>query len=101
VNNRRPLLQAAACTDRRRLLSETYTMTPKPSTSAPGSLALERLSHVRSRTGLSRSEIYRRIALGEFPAPVKLGPRISAWHTAEIDAWIAQRIAARDQGARA
>jgi prophage regulatory protein len=50
---------------------------------------------------LSRSEIYRRIALGDFPAPVKLGPRASAWHTAEIDAWIAQRIAVRDQGARA
>jgi prophage regulatory protein len=76
-------------------------MTRKTATPAPGPLTLERLPHVRARTGLSRSEIYRRIALGEFPAPVKLGPRASAWHTAEIDAWIAQRIAVRDQGAHA
>ncbi len=74
-------------------------MTRKSSLPAPGPLTLERLPHVRSRTGLSRSEIYRRIALGDFPAPVKLGPRASAWHTAEIDAWIVQRIAARDQRA--
>ena len=61
-----------------------------------GDLILERLPQVRARTGLSRSEIYRRIHLGEFPAPVKLGIRASAWHKGEVDAWIAQRIAARD-----
>ena len=57
---------------------------------------LQRLPRVRERTGLSRSEIYRRINVGEFPAPVKIGPRCSAWHSAEIDAWIAERIVARD-----
>ncbi|TXI44139.1 MAG: AlpA family transcriptional regulator [Lysobacter sp.] len=65
------------------------------SSSAPGDLILERLPQVRGRTGLSRSEIYRRIALGEFPAPIKLGLRASAWSKHEIDAWIAERIAAR------
>ena len=76
-------------------------MTRKSSPPVTGALTLERLPHVRARTGLSRSEIYRRIALGEFPAPVKLGPRASAWHAAELDAWITQRIVARDQGVRA
>lgn len=57
---------------------------------------LERLPHVKARTGLSRSEIYRRISLGGFPAPVKLGLRISAWSKQEVDAWISQRIAERD-----
>ncbi|MFE0502303.1 helix-turn-helix transcriptional regulator [Lysobacter soli] len=59
-------------------------------------LALERLPSVKRRTGLSRSEIYRRIAAGTFPAAVKLGERASAWHSAEVDQWIAERIAERD-----
>lgn len=75
-------------------------MTRTPTTPATGALTLERLPIVKARTGLSGSEIYRRIALGVFPAPVKLGSRTSAWSTAEIDAWIAQRIADRDQGVR-
>lgn len=58
---------------------------------------LERLTQVKARTGLSRSEIYRRIAMGEFPRPIKLSVRASAWSSAEIDAWIASRIAARDR----
>jgi prophage regulatory protein len=62
---------------------------------------LERLPSVKARTGLSRSEIYRRVALGRFPAPVKLGARASAWNTAEIDQWIVSCIAARDGKAAA
>lgn len=62
---------------------------------------LERLTQVKARTGLSRSEIYRRIAMADFPRPIKLGVRASAWSSAEIDAWIADRIAERDRGAQA
>ena len=65
-----------------------------------GALILERLPQVRVRTGLSRSEIYRRIALGDFPAPVKIGSRASAWVSDEVSAFIASRIALRDQGAK-
>ena len=63
-------------------------------------LSLLRLPEVKRRAGLSRSEIYRRIAADPptFPAPVKLGERASAWNSAEIDRWIADRIALRDQG---
>lgn len=61
---------------------------------------LERLPAVKARTALSRSEIYRRIALGDFPAPLKIGTRASAWNSAEIDNWIAGRIAARDREAQ-
>ncbi|MEQ1511175.1 MAG: AlpA family transcriptional regulator [Lysobacteraceae bacterium] len=63
-------------------------------------LILERLPQIRARTGFSRSEIYRRIALGTFPAPIKLGVRASAWNSAEVDAWITERIAARDRDAQ-
>jgi prophage regulatory protein len=54
--------------------------------------ALLRLPAVRQRTGLSRSEIYRRMALREFPAKVNLGPRAVGWAEDEITAWIEERI---------
>lgn len=69
--------------------------------SATGALILERLPTVKARTGLSRSELYRRIAAGQFPQPVKLGERASAWNAAEVDHWITGRIAARDAKAAA
>lgn len=68
---------------------------------ATGALILERLPTVKARTGLSRSEIYRRIASGDFPAPIKLGERASAWNASEVDGWITGRIAARDAKAAA
>lgn len=76
-------------------------MTSNSTESVPlAGLTLERLPAVKARTGMSRSEIYRRIALGDFPRPCKLGERASAWNSAEIDAWIADRIAARDREAQ-
>lgn len=70
---------------------------------ATGALVLERLPQVKARTGLSRSEIYRRIAADPptFPVQIKLGERASAWDAAEIDAWIAGRIAERNAKAAA
>ena len=61
-------------------------------------LTLLRLREVCRRTGKSRSEVYRRIAAGDFPQPVKLGERASAWPEHEVSARIAGRIAARDAG---
>lgn len=66
----------------------------------PGSCLL-RLPSVKRRCGLSRSEIYRRIATGDFPAPVKLGERASAWPESEVVAWCEARIAERDARAAA
>lgn len=66
------------------------------STLQQGALALERLPQVQARTQLSRSEIYRRIAAGDFPRPVELTERSRAWYSAEIDQWISGRISARD-----
>lgn len=50
--------------------------------------AILRLPQVRRLTGLSRSEIYRRMALGEFPAKVKIGTRTVGWSEEEITQWI-------------
>jgi prophage regulatory protein len=57
---------------------------------------LLRLPDVRRICGLSRSEIYRRLALGTFPRPVPLGERIRAWDSREIARFVEDRIAARD-----
>ena len=58
---------------------------------------LIKLHDVLKATALSRSSLYALIAKGQFPAPVKIGPRASAWNYSEIATWIATRIAERDQ----
>ena len=47
---------------------------------------------VEQRIDKRKSWIYREIAAGNFPAPVKIGPRSVAWVESEIDAWINQTI---------
>ena len=61
-------------------------------------MKLLRLPETLNKTGLSRTRLYVAIAKGEFPQPVKLRPtgRAIAWPAAEIDAWIAQRMADRE-----
>ncbi len=49
---------------------------------------LHRLPSVAVQTGLSKSEIYRRIKAGTFPQPLKLGVRAVAWPAASVDAWV-------------
>jgi prophage regulatory protein len=60
-------------------------------------LTILRRKEVEARTGLSRSSIYALIREGKFPAQVAIGGgRAVGWVAAEIDAYIAQRIADRD-----
>lgn len=59
--------------------------------------SLLRLDAVKARTGLSRSETYRRIADGSFPRPINLSKRMAAWPASEVDAWVQQQIAMRDE----
>ena len=46
-----------------------------------------RRAEVERLTGLSRSEIYRRIKEGEFPQPFQLGIRAVAWTQSSIEEW--------------
>jgi prophage regulatory protein len=55
---------------------------------------LIKLPKVKAETGLGRSTIYRRARDGTFPAPIKTGPRSSAWIYDEVEAWVKDRIAA-------
>jgi prophage regulatory protein len=60
--------------------------------------AILRRKEVEARTGLSRSTIYNRIKLGTFPAPVPLGEKSVGWIESEIDSFLANCIAQRDNG---
>ena len=46
---------------------------------------------VETRTGLARTSIYRLMREGNFPEPVKVGPKAVRWPESEIEAWIADR----------
>lgn len=50
--------------------------------------AFYRMRDVIRITSLSRPTLYRRIAAGRFPAPVKLGGRTSGWSARALQAWI-------------
>ncbi len=68
------------------------TENPNEQTTIPPTRFL-RLPEVMERTGLSRSTIYVRVAAGRFPQPVALGGRAVGWIEAEVDEWVAERIA--------
>lgn len=48
---------------------------------------------VESITGLSCTEIYRRVAAGKFPKQVTLGPKSVVWIESEVLTWCDERIA--------
>ena len=54
---------------------------------------------VTEKTGLERSAIYQRMALGTFPKQVKLSAKAVGWLESEVDAWIASKVAQRDSKA--
>lgn len=56
--------------------------------------ALLKISTVTAVTGLSESSIRRKVAAGQFPAPVKDGTRCTRWVAADVLAWL------RKQGAK-
>ncbi len=51
-----------------------------------------RLPVVQSRTGLSKSTIYKRISEGSFPAPISLGDRAVGWVDSAVEDWVRHRI---------
>ena len=60
--------------------------------SAPGQIApLLRLRKVLELTGLGRSTVYRMMAEGTFPLPVRIGRRAVAWHSPPVEEWTLSR----------
>ena len=50
---------------------------------------LLRLPEVISQTGLNRNSIYQ---IEDFPKPMKIGARATAWVQSEVQEWIKTRI---------
>jgi len=57
-------------------------------------MRLLKLPEVSHLTGVPRSSVYWRVSRGEFPKPLKIGERASAWNSDEIDRWIADKVKA-------
>jgi len=51
---------------------------------------------VSAIAGISKSEIWRRVKAGSFPAPIKLARRCTRWNLAEVEQWVRDRLAERD-----
>jgi prophage regulatory protein len=62
-------------------------MTSSPIKSNPERLL--RLPEVISQTGLNRNSIYQ---IEDFPKPIKIGARATAWVQSEVQEWIKTRI---------
>ena len=56
-----------------------------------------RLPAVQAKVPYSTSTIYELMAEGKFPKPIPLGARAVGWIEEEIDRYIEERIAERDQ----
>jgi prophage regulatory protein len=74
---------------------------PAGNPNQPVELRLIRLKEVLAICGKSRSSVYEAIRKGEFPAPVKLYGRSSAWVKSEILQWAETCIRARRTPERA
>lgn len=59
---------------------------------------LMKINSLIASTKMSRSQIYALVQKGEFPRPIKLSERSSAWVSAEVQEWIDVKIQARDLG---
>ncbi len=58
-----------------------------------------RLKTVLSRTGLSRSTMYRKIAEGTYPCQVKISTNGAGWRESAVNRWIADPVAFRNESA--
>lgn len=56
-----------------------------------------RIKTVLSRTGLSRSTLYRKIAEGTFPCQVKISIHGAGWRESSVNRWIADPIGFREE----
>ena len=69
---------------------------PAPLIDAPSSgPRLLRMKGVKDKVGFGQATIYRWMQEGTFPRPLNVGHG-SAWRESDIDAWIAARLAERE-----
>ena len=57
-----------------------------------------RLPEVKQAVGLSRSQIYKLIQEGRFPAPIRVTANVSAWVDSEVAEWQRAVLSRRHTG---
>lgn len=55
------------------------------------------LRETEAKVGFKKTLIYRLLAAGQFPQPIKIG-RASRWLESELDAFLLERANEREQG---
>jgi prophage regulatory protein len=55
--------------------------------------ALLKVQTISAVTGMSSATIYRKVAAGGFPAPVRLGTRCTRWKSGDVQTWLAAQTA--------
>ena len=54
----------------------------------PPTEKLLRVPEVEDLTAMKKSKLYDLVKQGQFPAPVRLGPRSVRWRLTDVQAWI-------------
>lgn len=67
----------------------TLRRVPQPLEAVQVEGALLKIDTVRAITGMSESSIRRAMAAGDFPAPIKRGPRCTRWPADALRTWLA------------
>ena len=67
----------------------------------PESDRLLTVRDVIARTAIGRTRLYEMIRCGDFPAPHKIGTKLSRWKASEVDRWIDSLGADPDERAAA
>ena len=58
--------------------------------------ALLTVQTVTAITGLSTSSLYRKMAAGQFVAPIRMGARCTRFRAGDVTAWLRAQAAARE-----
>ena len=61
-------------------------------------LKIVRRPEVQAMTGLSRSSIYAKMAIGAFPKTINLRTRSVGWLEHEVQEWLKNRVSASRDG---
>lgn len=67
---------------------------PQPLAAAQIDEALLTIKTVSAITALSSPTIYRRLATGDFPKPIRLSTRCTRWRAGDVRDWLNQQRAA-------
>jgi predicted DNA-binding transcriptional regulator AlpA len=69
-------------------LAELVRSLPAPTTTATVPPPLMTLNDVAGHLQVTARTVQRRVAAGDFPRPIMIGPTCPRWRREDIDAWI-------------